>query len=242
MAAFDQFFLVIFPYIAVFGFLVAVWYRYKKQAFTVSSLSSSFLEAEAVFWGVIPFHIGILILFFGHLIGFLFPAQVLAWNAVPLRLLILEITAFGFGLCVLWGLVVLLCRRLSHGKIRVVTSPMDIAVEALLIAQVVLGLYTAYRFRWGSSWYAAVLSPYLWSLVKFSPQTAAVTALPLVVKLHIIGAFLILLLVPFSRLMHFLVVPLHYIFRPYQRVVWYWDRKKVRDPARGWNVTQPKNN
>ena len=35
-------------------------------------------------------------------------------------------------------------------------------------------------------------------------------------------------MVPFTRLVHFLVAPFHYIERPYQRVIWNWDRRRVR--------------
>jgi len=50
------------------------------------------------------------------------------------------------------------------------------------------------------------------------------------------------LVLPFTRLVHFLVAPLHYIGRPYQRVIWNWDRKKIRDPETRWSPTRPKNN
>jgi len=119
---------------------------------------------------------------------------------------------------------------------------MDIAIESLLILQVVLGLLTAYNYRFGSTWFATVLSPYLWSILALAPKTAAVSALPLIVKLHITFAFVLLLLLPFSRLMHFVVAPFHYIYRPYQRVIWYRNRKRVRDPLTGYTVTRPKNN
>ena len=111
----------------------------------------------------------------------------------------------------------------------------------LLLAQVVLGCWIALGFRWGSSWFAADLSPYLWSLVTFSPETGAVFALPWVIKLHIVGAFAILFMVPFTRLVHFIVAPLDYLVRPYQQVIWNWDRKTVRDPGTPWSKARPQN-
>ena len=65
-------------------------------------------------------------------------------------------------------------------------------------------------------------------------------ALPWVIKLHVVGAFLIVLLVPFTRLMHLLVAPLHYLARPYQQFIWNWDRKTIRDPASAWSETRPR--
>src|SRR3989304_5122927 len=131
---------------------------------------------------------------------------------------------------------------LFHWGILVVSSRMDIAIELLLIAQIVLGLWIALGYRWGYYWFASDMSPYLWSIVKFGPQIEAVSAMPLVIKMHIVGAFVILGMIPFTRLVHFLVAPFHYIWRPYQRVVWYWDRARIRDPKTAWSEARPRNN
>lgn len=52
--------------------------------------------------------------------------------------------------------------------------------------------------------------------------------MPLVVKIHVTGAFVVLGMIPFTRFMHFLVYPFSYLWRPYQLVIWNWDRKKIR--------------
>lgn len=230
------------PYAAILLFLVGTIYRYRATGFKVTSLSSQFLEGRSLFWGTVPFHFGILVVFFGHLIAFLFPRAVLAWNGDPVRLIILQCTAFAFGLSILVGLVGLLYRRATNARVKMVTTNMDIVIELLLLTQVVLGLTTALGYRWGSSWFAADLSPYLWSLVMGDPNIAAVSAMPLIIKAHIVNAWLILAIFPFTRLVHVLVAPLHYINRPYQRVIWNWDRKALRDPDTAWNPNPPKNN
>ncbi len=242
MNALNTFLFVIFPYVAVIVFVFGVAYRYRQKGFTVSSLSSQFIEGKQLFWGTIPFHIGILVVFFGHLTAFLLPRATLAWNSIPMRLIVLEVTAFVFGLSVLVGLVFLMFRRVTNARIRAVTTKMDIAIELLLLAQVVLGCWIAIGFRWGASWFAADLTPYLWSLVRLAPETGPVFALPWVIKLHIVGAFVILFMVPFTRLVHFVVAPLHYIVRPYQLVMWNWDRRTIRDPSTAWSEARPKNN
>ncbi len=232
---------VAFPYVAVVTFVLGVVYRRQQKGFTVSSLSSQFLEGKVLFWGTIPFHIGLLVVLGGHLVAFLVPRATLAWNSQPVRLIILEGTAFVFGVTVLIGLVALMYRRFTNARIRAVTTKMDVAIELLLLAQVVLGCWVALGFRWGSSWFAADLTPYLWSLIRLSPETAAVFALPWVIKLHIIGAYAILFMVPFTRLVHFIVAPLDYLVRPYQQVMWNWDRRTVRDPRTAWSAVRPKN-
>jgi len=180
------------------------------------------------------------VVFLGHLVAFLLPEATLAWNSQPMRLIILEGTAFIFGLTVLIGLAALMYRRFTNPRIRAVTTPMDVGIELLLLAQVILGVWIALGYRWGSSWFAADLTPYLWSLVKFSPEAGAVFALPWVIKLHIVGAFAIVFMVPFTRLAHVIVAPINYIVRPYQQVIWNWDRKAIRDPSTEWSAARPK--
>lgn len=239
MNVLNTFLFVAFPYVALIVFAFGVVYRHRQEGFTVSSLSSQFLEGNKLFWGTVPFHIGILVVLVGHLVAFILPGATLAWNSIPIRLIILEVTAFVFGLSVLVGLGALMFRRLTNPRIRAVTTKMDIAIELLVLAQVVLGCWIAIGFRWGSSWFAADLTPYLWSLVTLTPETAAVFALPWVIKLHIVGAFAILFMIPFTRLVHFLVAPLNYIVRPYQLVMWNWDRKVIRDPSAPWSKARP---
>lgn len=230
MKILEYFLFIILPYIALASFIFGTIYRYRYQKFSISSLSSEFLEGKKLFWGSQPFHWGISFLFFGHLTAFLIPRSVLAWNGHPVRLLILEITGFSFGLAFLFGLTLLIYRRFSNSRIRTVTSKVDVLVYALLLLQVVTGLYIAYFFRWGSSWFAAVLTPYLGSIFKLSPNITAVSAMSWWIKLHIAGAFTLVLIIPFTRLMHILLPPLAYIWRPYQKVMWYWDRRTIRDP------------
>lgn len=242
MNAFNNIFFIALPYAALLMFFVGTIYRYKATKFKFSTLSSQFLETKKLYWGSVPFHWGILFLFFGHLTAFLFPSYILLWNQIPVRLLILEISAFVGGVITFIALISLLYRRLKDARLRAVTSLMDVILEALLIVEIFLGLWVAYGFRWGSSWFATVLSPYLNSIFSFNPQIDAVAMLPFVIQLHIILAFVIFMIIPFTRLVHLLVYPLSYLWRPYQKVIWNWDRKKIRDPKTEWTLHKPRNN
>ena len=241
MAPLDNFTLIGLPYVALVVFLVGTISRYKMTKFSYSSLSSQFLEGRQLFWGTMPFHWGLLFLFLGHLVAFLVPRGLLAFNSHPVRLLIIEISALMFGLIVLVGLIILFVRRTANPRLRVVTTRMDIIVFVLLIVEVILGLSVALGYRWGSSWFASVLTPYLRSVMVLQPEIGAVASMPWVVKLHIILSYLIFMLIPFTRLVHLLVVPLHYIWRPYQLVIWSWDRRRVRRDDNEWSATKPTN-
>ncbi len=223
----DQLALVILPYVAFFTFFLVTVQRYRQQTFTYSSLSSQLLENRQHFWSLVPFHYGILFVLAGHVVAWIFPSEILGWNRQPLRLYALEITALVFGLLTLFGLVNLLARRLTFSKVRAVTSRADWLLYALLLVQVVSGVYTAVFHPWGSSWFAAAVSPYLWSLVKLSPDIATVVALPLAVKVHVINAYLVIGFFPFTRLVHILVIPNPYLWRKPQVVRWYRPRPVV---------------
>lgn len=223
----DNLFFIILPYAALTLAIVITVQRYLKRGFTYSSLSSQFLESDELFYGSVPWHIGILVVLTGHLIGFAIPRQVLWFNGVPARLYILEITGLLFGLLALVGIVSLIVRRFTSARIRAVTSWMDVVVLLVLLVQVVLGVYTALFYRWGSSWYATSAVPYLRSLFILQPDLKMIAPLPMVVKAHILNAFIFLAVFPFSRLVHMLVVPIQYLWRPYQLVIWNGDRRRI---------------
>ncbi len=217
----NQLLFVVLPYVVMFIFFLGTIMRYVKAPYTYSSLSSQFLENEQHFWGLVPFHYGIIVVLTGHVVAFLVPRQILLWNSRPLRLYILEISALVFGLLTLVGLVASLARRLTFSKIREVTSTLDWIVFAMLLVQVGSGVHIAVSYPWGSSWFAAVAAPYLWSLVKLQPDIIYLAAMPFMVKLHIVMAYLIIGIAPFTRLVHILVVPNPYLWRKPQVVRWY---------------------
>ncbi len=214
----------VLPYVALFTFLLVTIQRYRSRTFTYSSLSSQFLENRKHFWAMVPFHYGIIILMFGHLVGLLIPRTVLAWNAHPVRLYVLEVTALAFGVLALVGLLSLVARRLGTSKVRVTTSPVDWIVYVLLLVQVASGICTAVLYPWGTSWYAAAATPYLRSIFLLQPEVSYVVGMPLLAKLHIVNAFVIIALFPFTRLVHILVIPNPYLWRKPQVVRWYGNK------------------
>jgi nitrate reductase gamma subunit len=222
----DQFLFVALPYVCLFTFFLMTIYRYRAQSFSYSSLSSQFLENKHHFWAVVPFHYGILVITAGHFLAFLIPRQLLAWNSVPWRLFVLEISALAFGILTLIGLVGVIVRRMSSSKVRMVTTPTDWILFLMLLVQTASGVSLALFYPWGSAWFATNMSPYLWSILKLGPDVTFVAAMPALVKLHIVLAFLTIGFFPFTRLVHVLVIPNPYLWRKPQVVRWYADRAK----------------
>jgi len=218
-----------YPYVAMTVFLLVSIQRYRSNAFTISSLSSQFLENRKLFWGSVPFHLGIITLFFGHLIGFLFPRSVMAFNGNPLRLVILEVTGLTAALLFLWGLVFLMIRRFTNKRLIAVTSTADIIVYVLLLFQAGTGLHIALNLRWGSSWYVQIAVPYLRSVFTAAPDIGIMANLPWMVRLHVLGAFTLITAFAFTRLMHVLVAPVPYVWRRVQLQLWNRDRKTIRN-------------
>ena len=122
------------------------------------------------------------------------------------------------------GLISIVVRRVSDSKVRRVTSTTDWILFLMLVAQTILGVSVAVFYPWGSSWFASHLAPYLWSIFLLSPDVSYVTAMPLLVKFHIVLAFVTIGFFPFTRLVHVLVVPNPYLWRKPQVVRWYGRR------------------
>lgn len=216
-----QFYFVVLPYVAMLVFFLGTIFRYRKAPYSSSSLSSQFLENQTHFWGLVPFRYGIITVLTGHVVAFLLPQQILAWDSRPLRLYILEVTALTFGLLALVGLVEAVADRATVLKIRQVTNTFDWIVLSLLLFETIGGVYVAVFHPWGSAWFSAAVSPYLWSLVRFNPNIGFVIMLPIAVKIHIVMAYIIIGVAPFTRLVHILVAPNPYLWRRPQVARWY---------------------
>jgi nitrate reductase gamma subunit len=220
MTGVDLLLLVVLPYAATAVCAVAAVERYRRHGFSFTSASSQFLENRAHFWALVPFHAGILVVLAGHVVAFLVPRGVVAWNAGPARLLILETVSLAGGLLALGGLVNAVVRRGMLPVLRQGTGPFDWFVYGLLLAQIVTGVSIAVAYPWGSSWYASTAVPYLWSLVLLQPDAATIAAMPWLVRLHVVLAWVFVGVFPISRLVHVLAVPNQYLWRRPQVVRW----------------------
>ena len=211
--------LVGLPYAALAIFVAGIVWRWRSP-FTLSSLSSQVLERRWLAWGTVPFHLGIAILFLGHLLPLIAPGWWQAMVSRPAALLTVEMVGIAAAIVTGVGLLLLLLRRLFSPMVRAAGSKADYAVLLILIVQVALGLGVASMHRWGSVWSARTTTPYLWSLVTFQPAPAFVAGVPMLMTLHLALAWILLALIPFTRLAHMLTAPLGYPFRRPQRIIW----------------------
>src|SRR5262249_61245581 len=74
----------------------------------------------------------------------------------------------------------------------------DCVLLSLFCMALVSGLIVAILYRWGSSWSASTLAPYMASLAQGAPATQLIEDMPFLVRLHVLSWFAIIALVPFT--------------------------------------------
>lgn len=211
---------VVFPYVAVALCVGGTIYRYITNKFSFTSLSSQFLESDMQFWGSTLWHYGIIPTLLIHLMGFTIPGVMAAIHSRPETLYMAELVGKVLGILALIGSGLMIARRLTISKIRAVTTPLDWVILGLLFLQVLLGLVLAFGYRWGAEWYLHTATPWVVSLAMLQPAPRYVVALPWPLQLHFLNGFLIVALVPFSRLVHMVSFPVGYLWRRFQIVIW----------------------
>jgi nitrate reductase gamma subunit len=211
---------IILPYAAFTLAIFASLYRYFTNRFSYSSLSSQLIENRQLYWGAVPWHYGIILILLAHLWAALFPASMAALLSGRIRLVVLETAGLSLGLFTLFGWSVLVLRRLRVRSLQRLTTPMDWILLGLLGIQVLSGVGMAMFARWGALWYLDTAVPWLRSIFSLQPDASTVVPLSGFIKLHMINGVILILLLPFTRLVHLLSVPVSYLWRPYQLVIW----------------------
>ena len=210
----NSFIFVVMPYAAVALLIFVTPYRFYSNRLTWSAYSTQFLERDRLFWGINPWHYGILPVLAAHFLGIIAPGPMKALLGNQNNLIIFESIGLALGLFAVFGCLALLLRRVNTPLLKQVTFASDWVLLYLLAAQSLTGVYVATFMRWGSQWYLHTAVPYFWSLATFNPQVEYMADFPLVFKLHAASAFLIVALLPFTKLVHLLYVPVRFLMDP----------------------------
>lgn len=218
----DFFLFQIFPYISIFVFLVGCLLRFDRDPYSWRSKSSQFLRRKQLIAGSIMFHVGILFILAGHAVGLLTPIAVFdALGITHGAKQILAMAAGGIaGIFCLLGLLLLLHRRLFDPRIRANSSLADIMVLFLLLFQLLLGLFSITVSMQHLDGHEMVkFMEWAQHIVTFRGGAHIfIVDVAFVFKAHITLGFFLLVVFPFTRLVHALSVPVGYVFRPYQIV------------------------
>ena len=206
MSTLNQIVFGIYPYIALTVFFAGSLLRFDRDQYTWKSDSSQLLRAGQLRWGSNLFHLGILGIFFGHLFGLLTPLAV--WHALGITAgakQALAVIAGGVaGTACLVGLVLLIHRRLTEPRIRATSRPADLFMLFLLLAQLLLGLFSitvSLQHMDG----AEMVKLMMWAqhVVTFQGDAAGFVAdASPVFKAHLLLGMTIFVVFPFTRLVH----------------------------------------
>ena len=213
----------IYPYIALSVLILGTIVRYDREPYGWRSGSSQLLRRRQLVWGSVLFHVGVIVIFFGHLIGLLTPIALFdALGVSHGAKQILAIVAGGIaGVMAIVGGSLLVHRRLFDARVRATSSTSDTLIIILLWIQLALGLMTipvSLQHLDGHE----MVKFMTWAQGIFTFNTAAsgyVADASIIFKLHLFLGLTILLLFPFTRLVHMLSVPLRYMWRPGYQVV-----------------------
>ncbi len=218
----NDFLFGIYPYIATTVFLLGSLFRYDRDQYTWKAGSSQMLSSKGMRVGSNLFHVGIILLFFGHLVGLLTPESVYHHFMTAGQKQLMAMIAGGiFGTLCFIGMVILIHRRLTNPRVRATTKFSDMFILLLLFVQLCLGLLTlpaSAQHLDGSSMIA--LANWAQHIVTFRSGAADfIINEPLIFKLHIFLGLTMFLVFPFTRLVHIWSAPAKYVFRKGYQIV-----------------------
>ena len=216
-------FFQVYPYIAIVTCVVGCFLRLDREPFSVRSKSSQFLGyCPGFIVGINMFHIGILAILGGHFVGLLTPHWL--YTSLGLTPQVKQLVAMWvggvFGVICLIGLLILLVRRLRHPRVKATSSFADTAILVLLLIQLLMGLGTIpVSAKHPNAEGMLALANWAQSIAYLQPGAAAyVQPEPLIFKLHIVLGLTLIMLTPFTRLIHVVSAPVAYFRRRYQIV------------------------
>lgn len=206
MTYLHQFIFGIYPYIALAIFLFGSLARFEREQYTWKSDSSQMLHGGNLRVGNILFHVGVLGLFFGHLVGLLTP--VIVWGTVGishgLKQMIAIVAGGIFGTLCMVGLLILMHRRFTDARISAVTKTGDKILLIWIFITLGLGLSTIFESAKHSDGHMMVLlMTWAQHIVTFKGDAAGfIVSAPLLFKLHLFMGLSLFVIFPFTRLVH----------------------------------------
>jgi len=224
----------VITYIAMAVFVVGMIWRYRFSQFSWTTRSSQIYESRLLRIGAPLFHFGLLFAFGGHLMGLVIPKSWTDALGIGQETYHLVAVAGGWvsGIMIAVGYLILIIRRIAVPAVRKATTIGDVVMYVVLTAILVTGAWNTLTTTFDHHYnYRQGVSPWFRSIFTFQPNIELMVNSPFSFQAHAFLAFLILLIWPFTRLVHAFSIPVGYVTRPY--VVY---RSAGRKPARHTNV------
>lgn len=208
----------VFPYLSIAVFVVGLVWRYRYDKFGWTTRSSQLYESRLLRIGSPLFHFGILLAVAGHVMGLVIPK---AWTeAMGIDDSTYHIGAVAGGLVagamVVVGFVILVFRRRTVKTVFNATTVNDKVMYLILGLVILFGMWNTLSSTFSDDYhYREGVSPWFRSIFTFQPNVDLIANAPFQFQAHAFTAFLLLLVWPFTRLVHVFSAPVGYLMRPY---------------------------
>lgn len=233
---------VALPYLTIAVFATGLFWRYRYDKFGWTTRSSQLYERKLMRIASPLFHLGILAVLVGHIVGLLIPNS---WtDAAGLSEDTYHLMAVGLGAvagaATLAGVALLVYRRRTNGPVFAATTKNDKTMYIFLVAAICLGLLTTLVGSGviGDGYdYRETVSVWFRSIFLLNPQPELMAEAPTSFQVHAVAGMLLFIIWPFTRLVHAFSAPVQYLFRPY--VI--YRKRGPHDPGnrpqvrRGWD-------
>lgn len=164
------------------------------------------------------FHWGMLFVLGGHVMGILIPVDVYATLGISEELYHKIAIGFGVpaGIVATIGLIILLYRRVSIKRILATSTKSDILVLVFFAIIMLSGLSSTFLNIDNNGFdYRTTIGPWFRSIFLLDANPNYMTDVPIWFKIHIVCAYGIFIVWPFTRLVHVFSLPLRYLRRSY---------------------------
>lgn len=208
----------VLPYAALATFLVGHWWRYRRDQYRWTARSTQLLESRWLKYGSTIFHFGVLAAIGGHVLGILIPISWTREVGLPddTYHVISAVGGIAAGIAVILGFAILVVRRARFPRVRATTTRMDLAVFALLAILIVSGMWCTLSSNVATEVeYRETVAPYFRSLFALDPRPELMTGgeVTFIFQFHVIAAWFLYALWPFSRLVHAWSIPVDWLRR-----------------------------
>jgi nitrate reductase gamma subunit len=201
----------VYPYVAFTLFFTVPFIRMVFRPYTITTRASGMFGRRLQGVAMHLFHWGILLVFLGHVAGFVGGSLGFDFWVDP----VFYWSALIGGLMTLAGSVIALARRIFIPEVRAMSSQLDdYLVHVFIIAILVIALYQViFQEVFGISY---AVAPWFASIWAFSPDPEMMAGAGPITQVHVFLALTLFAYFPFTKLAHFWTLPVNYLVRPYQ--------------------------
>jgi nitrate reductase gamma subunit len=212
----------IYPYIALAVAIIGTWVRFDLSQYSWKTGSSQMLRSKNMRWASNLFHVGIIVVLLGHLFGMLTPHFLYETFISAGHKQIAAVVVGGIAGVFCWiGLAMLIWRRFTDDRISNTSSFSDKLILILLFVQLNMGLISIFTSAQHLDGLTMMnLAGWAQDITILRPIQAAarIEQTDLIYQLHMALGITLIMIFPFTRLIHIISAPIWYLGRRYQIV------------------------